>query len=693
MSLIQRRSQPLPPRVPFFDRYFSFRNPEIIAAQDRLSPRACVAIALLAFVLVAIARLIVVSLLSSDIPFWDQWDSEGWLLLRPFERGELSLSTLFSAHNEHRILISRLVTLALYAINNHQWDNQVSATFNVFFYAATSALVLRRLLLELPWRAYLPLYALVVLTACLPYASENTTTGFQSAFYFLTALSVLGAWLAAVHPPRFASIVLITSIALLSLFSIASGILSAPCFALAAGVRWRREPSARIPLVILATLMLACSAFGFWLTPSILGHAALKAQNIAEFINATIGTLCWPLPGHWYVVVLWMPFAIGALRVLRQSVTSLDAAAFALGAWAVLQGLALAYGRGHEMATPSMRYTDALVPGVLANMYFTIKLGLLFSMRARETGSIGVDGVQGGVVQDAASPQAGRSLFPLLGRRAYNWKAIQLFRNPRSGAMVVALVFALYSGTLAIPSVDGIRAAQDHASHFDAQGDHIRHYLASGDAGELSGKPFMDIPYPVATTLATYLSDPTIRSMLPASIRPGLPLPHDTGFVANGYYPTTSSNIERVVLGSYSPSNGNLNVARMQSKQFETRFPYVSIDMAGYTEKPGLTLSLLDAESRHVQQVIPLTPPHETWATIVVPIPSQTFSLEAEDSNPEFWFAFSEPVEMGRLSALIAWPLKHIMLLAAAYLALICLFAVYGWFRHAQSKFAYPGNQ
>src|SRR5258707_1237027 len=174
MSLIQRSTQPPPPRGRIFGRHFSFRNFEKIGAQDRLTPRACVAIALLAFVLVAIARLVVVGLFSSDIPYWDQWDSEGWILLRPFERGELSLSTLFSAHNEHRILISRLMTLVLYVTNNHQWDNRVSATFNVFFCAAMYALVLRRLLLQLPWRAYLPLYALVVLTACLPYASENT---------------------------------------------------------------------------------------------------------------------------------------------------------------------------------------------------------------------------------------------------------------------------------------------------------------------------------------------------------------------------------------------------------------------------------------------------------------------------------------------------------------------------------------
>lgn len=43
-------------------------------------------------------------------------------------------------------------------------------------------------------------------------------------------------------------------------------------------------------------------------------------------------------------------------------------------AWTATQGLAIAYGRGHDLDNLSPRYTELLIPGLFANTWFAISL-------------------------------------------------------------------------------------------------------------------------------------------------------------------------------------------------------------------------------------------------------------------------------------------------------------------------------
>jgi hypothetical protein len=56
------------------------------------------------FLIVVGARLWLVSLYGSSVPFMDQWDDEGATLFKPWLEGTLRLSDLFQPHNEHRIV-------------------------------------------------------------------------------------------------------------------------------------------------------------------------------------------------------------------------------------------------------------------------------------------------------------------------------------------------------------------------------------------------------------------------------------------------------------------------------------------------------------------------------------------------------------------------------------------------------------
>src|SRR5687768_354482 len=66
---------------------------------------------LLVFVTLLIADLVVVGFAGTDIPFHDQWDSEGSWLYPRFLTGDLQFAELLRAHNEHRILWTHLLNL------------------------------------------------------------------------------------------------------------------------------------------------------------------------------------------------------------------------------------------------------------------------------------------------------------------------------------------------------------------------------------------------------------------------------------------------------------------------------------------------------------------------------------------------------------------------------------------------------
>src|SRR4029079_14922563 len=92
-------------------------------------------------------RLTVLRIYGAALPYSDQWDSEGWDLLRPYLLGQgVDWHMLFAPHNEHRIVFARLEALVLFALNDGQWDNLLGATADAILVAALPALAVRALL-------------------------------------------------------------------------------------------------------------------------------------------------------------------------------------------------------------------------------------------------------------------------------------------------------------------------------------------------------------------------------------------------------------------------------------------------------------------------------------------------------------------------------------------------------------------
>jgi hypothetical protein len=70
------------------------------------------------------AKLLLVEHYPMPVPFWDQWDGEAASLYLPFANDGLAWHQMFTLHNEHRIFFTRVLAMALIAVNG-QWDPQL----------------------------------------------------------------------------------------------------------------------------------------------------------------------------------------------------------------------------------------------------------------------------------------------------------------------------------------------------------------------------------------------------------------------------------------------------------------------------------------------------------------------------------------------------------------------------------------
>ena len=333
---------------------------------------------------------------ATSLPLLDQWDGEGGGVFLPYLQGHLSLADLLRGHNEHRILFTRLLDLALLQLN-HQWDNQLEVVVNAVIHAATLTgfgCVMARLLGKICWPViWLPL----TLVSVPPFAWENTIWGFQSSFYFLLLFSLLTIVLLILSKPLTFRWWLGVAAGVATLFTMASGFLAAAAviavivleqLKLRSGWRGRSLTTLTVcALVLLAGLLLA---------PTVPQHKVLHAHSLGDFLRALTITLAWPLTG-WpaFALLNLVPLVLLGWLYLRSRGNDFAAekVVFGVAIWVVLQALAAAYARGADGKPPPSRYMDLssfmMVAGCLASaivltryqarLLFRVGLGLWFA--------------------------------------------------------------------------------------------------------------------------------------------------------------------------------------------------------------------------------------------------------------------------------------------------------------------------
>src|SRR6202171_5331444 len=136
-----------------------------------------------AFVLAVLgAKLWIISRFGNPTPLNDEWDAQAANLFIPYFDSTLSLRQLLAAHNEHRVLTTRVVSLLLLAANG-LWDPILEMIVNAAIHVALGIGILIVIGRQLDRTAFAALAAFTAILLAAPNASENPVWGLETHFY------------------------------------------------------------------------------------------------------------------------------------------------------------------------------------------------------------------------------------------------------------------------------------------------------------------------------------------------------------------------------------------------------------------------------------------------------------------------------------------------------------------------------
>ncbi|MBS0630712.1 MAG: hypothetical protein JSS11_02280 [Verrucomicrobia bacterium] len=569
------------------------------------SPHYARWLALAGFVLLIVgSKLWFIGGAGSDLPFNDQWDGESLRLLQPWLEGRLTAEDVFHPHNEHRIVTTKLYALGLFAANNSQWSVFVETTANALIHTlcALSLLLLARRWLRGGW--LVTFGGLLVLLFTLPFSWENTLYGFQVQFYLLLLFS-LGQIALTLRSDRFgwgwAGGLLC---GLLAVITMASGFLASLAVLAVLGHRAVRERRLTAQQAVTAAVALASCVAGWLLKAEVPGHATLKAGGVGQFLVKLAEVLTWPTEVLPWALVLCVPALLfGFERLRRRTTTPDEAILLGLLVWVLLQFGAMAYSRGGgTVLTP--RYFDLLSVNVA--------LGFVFLARAC----------------------AGRQ------------------RRLLGAAWLVAMTAGLLMESHKQWN-DFVAPNIPRQWHQEAN---IRAYLLTHNPATVLNQPWDDIPYPDEHVLLDRLASPAIQAAMPAVVRRPVAVAAPDSTLPTEVPAGLSPPVNPLVLSTWRAPGGRYSWR--SAVQPTSTLPVLRFRVAGDLGARGHPLHLVVKSAAGTVEVSPDFAPGEHWKIVTIFRPAGPWWIEAGDDDPAGWFAFTAPVELGRLSWLAQQLLK-----------------------------------
>ncbi|GLU57098.1 hypothetical protein [Dyadobacter frigoris] len=426
---------------------------------------------LLLLSLLIIPRWYYVEHFAVALPFWDQWDAEGDHLLRPWLEGTLKFTDLWLPHNEHRVFPARLLTLFSFELTG-VWNNLTEARINVLLATSIPFILVWLLYMtgELKGKRWLML-PVILAGSVLPFIWENLLVGFQSQFYFLLLFAVTALAIAAWRPESLVSFMVVIILSILSVLTMASGIMTPLAVASVYGLHWylHRKRPAQIFLFILLLLTIAIT--GYLTIPPQPGHEIFRAHDIKELLNTFLLMESWPFKvKYWALPMLWLPTFISLpFLIYRKTFTRYDLLMAGCLLWSLLQAFATSYGRGHDLNNVTSRYADFLSFGLTAYAWFSLRITELSQRNLRT------------------------QLLTIL--------------------ISISFFVVLFKGHRSRKEDDFIDMQNRHKMVL-IQIKNVSHYLKTGDSTALQ-KPAFQIPYPDPVRLKQMLDNPALRSALP----------------------------------------------------------------------------------------------------------------------------------------------------------------------------------
>jgi hypothetical protein len=568
------------------------------------------------FLAVVGVRLWMISIYSSSLPIRDQWDYEGATVFKPWLDGTFHVSDLFRPHNEHRMVLARLLGLGLLWVNG-QWDSRLETVVNTvicgFFVVAAAAAIVR---IFAPRSRTLIMVALA-LWLTLPYGHENASLALGTSYYFLVFFSLIAIWGLGLHrtlsPQWWAG----AASLILACLDMAAGVF-APMALLALlalrlfkrGMKWKDA-------ILPALLLLAVIGAAIYFRTVVPYHEQLKAASLGNWLDVFARCLAWPFcNAPLFCLLMYLPVVLVAAWYLRARADSTCARSYrqaegiiVASIWVAMQAAAIAYTRGGSaILLPVSRYMEILAFGAVANLLAGVFL--------------------------VSRLQIGRRLRVASGAAWVVWATVVA-----SGAAVLS-----YQEQPRIGPGEEILLPYERS---------VRGYVATSDRRYLEeGTPPPTIPYPDPSRLAWLLNDPGIRSILPAAVRAPVPVPVAAGpptpFVPNGYSPAWPNLPYEQTWGSYSDLREKAQ-GTLRSETITSRFPYLEFEVTGRLGG-AMSLHLQDETTGRRSRFNPRKNAVENWYSGYVAMPGKKVHVVARDDNPAGWFVFREPREVGRFS-------------------------------------------
>ncbi len=312
------------------------------------------------FLVVFSSMLWTVENFGTSIPYYDEWDAEADWLYRKYENSDLGISEILAPHNGHRLVLTRLTSLALYVVNVG-WDPQLQMIINALLHAIICAVLVRFILLN--HHSYNPLFPVVltVILFAVPFSWISITVAFQTQFYLMILFSIL-----ALQSLANSQYIFGYSLSILAMLSMTPGAFVFPAFVgaiLASAVQSRVMTKWQI-----LQCMISISLFTLFILTLHEEPAAqvYHAQHIRGFLISILAAISWPFRVSFVIgLVIYVPLAV----YLTRSILVLHGSPFilSLGVFIACQILAMAYFRGGEGVPPANRYWEIMIVGIWIN--------------------------------------------------------------------------------------------------------------------------------------------------------------------------------------------------------------------------------------------------------------------------------------------------------------------------------------
>jgi hypothetical protein len=410
-------------------------------------------------------------------PYLDQWGAEISGVAAPLAHGTLGWRDLFAGNNEHRVFLTRSLSLGV-ILANGCWDNRVMVMANFLLESAAVAWVSLLAWSLLGWARG----SFVALAAALPMFLvcdwEGIMWSNQTQFVFMAVGSVFALSLTGERSLATLAGWGSLAAAAVTLGSMASGFLAPVCMAATACLAalvgrcgWRCAAA-------YCAVCLGLSLAGWESRAAYPALDFLYAKGAGDWAQAFLTYAAWPLPGGLLgLVLLWLPWYVLLRRTLsRREAHPLSLFALGLGLWVLLQACALAWARAGLSSLVSSRYVDFLGWGVVANA------------AALAVVCAGIRPAQGGW-------------------RAAPWAVMALWLAAVGGSEV------RLSGSVYRPFFETFRGyTLEHERRLGT-------YMRTGDAGLIQGREFPQIPLYEPQKILSALGDPALQPLLPGPLR------------------------------------------------------------------------------------------------------------------------------------------------------------------------------